>query len=124
MVRHTHQDFLHRLSNDTESLDINHFSVCFRDLESVKEHSEPPCLFDTPGDFFRKVSISYLDEYIDDKEDWDSFVKPLAGIDCLYLIDDRDVTNPIMKRYAQFKNQQYLRQLQEDGICGKLVQTR
>ena len=59
-----------------------------------------------------------------DKKEWDSFVKPLAGIDCLYLIDDRDVSNPIMKRYALLKNQQYLLKLQEDGICGKLVQTR
>ena len=94
------------------------------DLAAVKEHCEPPCLFDTPGHFFRKVSISYLDEYIDDKDDWDSFVKPLAEIDCLYLIDDRAVTNPIMKRYAQLKNRQYLQQLHEDGICGKLVQTQ
>ena len=124
MVRHTHQDFLHRLSSDSESLDNKHLPVCFHDLESVKKHCEPPCLFDTPENFFRKVSVSYLDEHIYDKKEWDSFVKPLTGIDCLYLIDDRDVSNPIMKRYALLKNQQYLRQLQEDGIYGKLVQAR
>lgn len=124
MVRHTHQDFLHRLSIDSKSLDDEPQSACFHDLGSVEEHSEPPCLFDTPGNFFRKVSISYLDEYIDDKKDWDAFTKPLAGIDCLYLIDDREISNPIMKRYAQLKNRQYLLQLQKDGIFGRIVQAQ
>ena len=116
MVRHTHQDFLprsivKRLSHAFENID----------LSGVKDFRDPPDLFDYAQGYYRKISISFLDEKIDDLEDWRRFINPLHGIDRLYLVNDRHISNPIMSAYAEAVNSRYLSKFKEDGISAAIV---
>lgn len=115
MVGHTHLDFLPEANieynNDTESIDIS----------SIKDFRVERDLFDVQGSFYRKVALSYLDEHIDDLKDWLRFTNPLLGIDLLYLVNDRDIINPIMKAYANDLNRRYLTKLKFDGIPATVI---
>ena len=112
MVGHTHQDFL---LNETPAsgVDTTHVAI---DLSEFKDFTHTRDLFDFYGHYERKVSLSFLDEFIDDESDWKKFVKPLTGIDRLYLVNDRLITNRIMKAYAEVLNRKYVARLKQDGI--------
>lgn len=120
MVKHTHQDFLHDVSDADVPELANSRQSQVPELAFIRDASQEKDLFDYEG-YFRKMSLSYLDEHIDDREDWNLMVGPLRGINCLYLIDDRIVINPIMADYARMKNCQYLRQFARDGVCAVIV---
>ena len=117
MVGHTHQDFL----GATDILPGLPDKYGATDLSDIKEFDEEFELFDIPGKRFRKVSISYLDEHLDGIDDWNRFIRPLIGIDCLFLVNDRDVSNPIMREFANNRNQRYLSQLNHDKIPALIV---
>ena len=117
MVGHTHQDFLSALDNPTVA--TNKYGQI--NLSEIKDFNNELDLFDIPGKCFRKVNVSYLDEYIDDLSDWNHFIKPLFGVDCLYLVDDRPVRNPIMREFGKTRNLQYLSKLQHDNIPALIV---
>jgi len=117
MVGHTHQDFLPEADTDVETPDaFNHV-----DVSKVRHFIMERELFDTAGNYFRKVPLSYLDEHIDDIADWKRFVGPLSGLNCLFLIDDRTIRNPIMREYGRTQNQRYLLKLKQDNIPAKIV---
>ena len=59
MVRHIHQDFLRE-----DNLDNIVLPYCLDDISNVKSHSIPKDLFDIPGKYHRKVSLSFLDMQI------------------------------------------------------------
>ena len=90
------------------------------DLSEIKDFSVERDLFDMPGNYFRKVSISYLDEHIDDLADWNHF-SLLMGVDYLYLINDRNISNPTMREFGNNRNQRYLSMLRLANINGKIV---
>ena len=117
MVGHTHQDFLPAPDGRTVQLDM-YDKI---NLSEIKNFTQEIDLFDLPGKCFRKVNVSYLDEYIDDLSDWNHFIKPLIGVDCLYLVDDRPVRNPIMREFGKTRNLQYLSKLQHDNIPALIV---
>lgn len=117
MVGHTHQDFLSAL--DSPTVATNKYGQV--NLLEIKDFTNELDLFDIPGKCFRKVNVSYLDEYIDDLSDWNHFIKPLIGVDCLYLVDDRPVRNPIMREFGKNRNLQYLSKLQRDNIPALIV---
>lgn len=112
MVGHTHQDFL-IYEDSVVHTDITPRAV---DLSLIKDYSFKYELFDLPDCYVRKASLSFMDEFIDNENDWRNFVKPLTGINCLYLVDDRQITNGIMEIYARQLNQKYIAQLEKDGI--------
>lgn len=116
MVRHTHQDFL----QDVMGTYIPDSPDQELELALIKDASQEKDLFDYGG-FYRKMPLSYLDEHIDDLQDWDLMVSSLRGIDCLYLIDDRGVINPIMADYARVVNKQYVLRFASDGIRAVIV---
>ena len=62
-----------------------------------------------------------MDEHIDDIGDWRQFINSIAGIDLLYIINDRSISNPIMSAYADEQNRRYLTQLDADGINAIIV---
>ena len=117
MVGHTHQDYLPR-SATYGSTSQGNIQI---DLSCIKNFTEPYELFDCPGRYFRKVSVSYLDEVLDDLGDWHRFTCALTGIDMLYIIDDRTIINPIMSAYANELNSRYIAMLQSDGIPASIV---
>jgi len=117
MVGHTHQDFLPR-SIFGESLPEIDAQI---DLSDMKDFREPHELFDFPKCYFRKVNASFMDEHIDDIGDWKQFINSIVGIDRLYIINDRNVSNPIMSAYANELNRRYLSQLSADGIHAIVV---
>lgn len=119
MVRHTHQDFLLEVTGP----DIPEGTDQDPDLALIKDASQEKDLFDHEG-YYRKMPLSYLDEHIDDCQDWNLLVNSLQGMDCLYLIDDRIVINPIMADYARVMNQQYVRQFANDGIQAVIVSNK
>ena len=117
MVGHTHQDFLSRaISSETNT----EFGTGI-DLTDIKDFREPLGLFDLPLGFYRKVNITYLDEQLDDIDDWRRFINSLRGIDRLYIIDDRNTINPIMNAYADELNRRYLFQLNADNIPATII---
>ncbi|MCR4664891.1 MAG: hypothetical protein K5660_05950 [Paludibacteraceae bacterium] len=117
MVGHTHQDFLTGdLTDGTE--DITPHAI---DLSQIKDISYERELFDFSSRYVRKVRLSYLDEHIDDLKDWKNFVRPLAGLDCLYLVNDRTVSNPIMRDYADAMNLRYVAMLRKYGILAVIA---
>ena len=117
MVGHTHQDFL-----SPEPVGFVDRSESYSTVPSqIKDIREARELFDTPGHYFRKVNLSYLDERIDSPSDWDRLVKPLQGIDCLFIMNDRIVTNTIMQAFAANRNRRYLAKFRQDGIPALIV---
>lgn len=120
MVGHTHQDYLLEVNVDTAFTDVYERV----DVSQIKEFSEGMGLFDTPGGYFRKVGLSYLDEHLDSLCDWNRFVRLIKGVDCLFLIDDRVYRNPIMRCYGRKLNQRYVSKLREDNIPAKVVDVR
>ena len=117
MVGHTHQDFLQRVDvNAPVPEAVEHL-----DLSDLKDFREPLELFDYPTGYRRKINISYMDEHLDDIDDWKQFVDPLRGINRLYIVNDRSVSNPIMSAYAEELNHRYLSQLSTDGIHAIIV---
>lgn len=117
MVGHTHQDFLPRPTSGESPAEIGSQI----DLSNIKDFREPHELFDFPKGYFRKVNASFMDEHMDDLEDWKQFVNSIVGIDRLYIINDRNVSNPIMSAYANELNLRYLSQLRADGIHAIIV---
>ena len=112
MVGHTHQDFLtDDLLAGTE--DASPHAVALARIKDISQERE---LFDFSSSYVRKVELSYLDEHIDNLSDWKDFVRPLAGLDCLYLVDDRTVLNPIMRDYASTINRKYVAMFRKCGI--------
>lgn len=117
MVGHTHQDFLPRPTPEKSPPEIDEKV----DLSNIKDFREPHELFDFPKGYFRKVNISFIDEHIDDIGDWKQFINSIVGIDRLYIINDRKISNPIMSAYANELNHRYLSQLRTDGIQATIV---
>ncbi len=117
MVGHTHQDFLSEEKTDI-ALPLKHGEI---DLSNIKDFTNEIDLFDVPGKYFRKISISFIDEYIDNLSDWDQWFHHLIGIDCLYLINDRPISNPIMHNYGQELNKKYLSKLHKYGIPATII---
>ena len=91
------------------------------DLREIKDFSVERDLFDMPGNYFRKVSISYLDGHIDDLADWNHFISLLIGVDYLDLINDRNISNPTMREFGNNRNKRYLSMLRLANIHGKIV---
>lgn len=120
MVKRTHQDFLPDLSPE-ENADAPVIVSCDDDVSTVRTHLLPKDLFDTDGAYKRKVNISYLDAKISTRRDWDGLCKSVRHVDCLYLIDDRIVVNPITEDFARMKTLQYVRRFSEDNIPVKIV---
>lgn len=118
MVGHTHQDFLSDEISDV-ALSLKHGGI---DLLNIKDFTNEIDLFDVPGKYFRKISISFIDEYIDNLSDWDRWFHNLIGIDCLYLINDRPISNPIMHNYGQVLNKRYLSKLHKYGIPATIIE--
>jgi hypothetical protein len=117
MVGHTHHDFLpHAGINDFATHEASR--VC---LSKIKDFREAECLFDLSDGYKRKVNLSYLDEHLDDVRDWNEFIRPLSGIDCLYIVNDRTTINPIMREYGKELTRRYLSRLKEDGIHAEIV---
>ena len=117
MVGHTHQDFL-----SPEPVDFVDKYESYQTVPSqIKDIREVRELFDTPGHYFRKVNLSYLDEHIDNPSDWNRLVKPLQGIDCLFIMNDRIVTNAIMQAFAANRDRRYLAKFRQDGIPARIV---
>lgn len=117
MVGHTHQDFLPWPTSGESTPEIG----AQIDLSNIKDFREPHELFDFPKRYFRKVNASFMDEHIDDIGDWKRLINSIDGIDRLYIIDDRNVSNPIMSAYANEMNRRYLSQLSADGIHAIIV---
>lgn len=69
-----------------------------------------------PVESFREVKLSYLDTYIDDESDWMRFITSLRNVRRLVILDDRQITNPIMQAYDRFTKENYLRRLKQDGV--------
>ena len=117
MVGHTHHDFL-------PPADVPDFATreasCVQ-LSKVKDFRDAESLFDLAGDYTRKVNLSYLDEHLDDIHDWNDFVRPLSGLGCLYIVNDRMTINPIMREYGEELTRRYLSRLKEDGIHAVIV---
>lgn len=118
MVGHTHQDFLSDENTDI-ALPLKHGTI---DLFNIKDFTDEINLFDIPGKCFRKISISFIDEYIDNLSDWNRCFRHLIGIDRLYLINDRPISNPIMRNYGQLLNKKYLSKLLKDGIPATIIE--
>ena len=117
MVGHTHQDFLPAPDGRTVQLDM-YDKI---NLSEIKNFTQEIDLFDLPGKCFRKVNLSYLDEHIDNLADWNLFIKPLTGVDCLYLVNDRHTCNPIMRDFGNSQNLRYLSKLRRDNIPAVIV---
>lgn len=120
MVGHTHQDFL---SNEPID-DVDDVTVHAVDLSRIKDAAHERELFDTSSNYIRKVQLSFLDEHIDDMSDWEKFVRPLAGLNCLYLVDDRTILNPIMRDFADCVNRRYVAMLKKCGIPAMLTKPK
>lgn len=112
MVGHTHQDFL-LTETAVGGVDVTPVAV---DLSAFEDFTHARDLFDFPSRYVRKASLSFLDEFIDDESEWMKFVASLTGIDCLYLVNDRRVTNRIMEAFAENLNRKYVARLKQDGI--------
>ena len=117
MVGHTHQDFLTSdLTDGTE--DISLHAV---DLSQIKDISCERELFDVPSRYVRKTQLSHLDEHLDRLSDWEDFVRPLTGLDCLYLVNDRSISNPIMCEYANSLDRRYIAMFKKYGILAVIA---
>lgn len=117
MVGHTHQDFLQAFDSTTTPI----YEQSPVDLSEIKEFDNELNLFDISGKQFRKVPLSFLDERIDSLFDWNQFIAPLKGLDCLFLINDRCVENPVMRKFAARLNERYLAKLHHDNINARIV---
>lgn len=91
---------------------------------NVRPFTELPDLFDRPGACQRRIDLSWLDENIDDDEDWNRLTKRLMGIDCLCLVDDRVYINKIMREYGHELNMRYVENLRQSGILAQIVHMR
>lgn len=116
MVGHTHHDYLNETTGDENA--IRTYTL---DLAQIKDFTEERELFDTSGNYFRKVNLSYLDEHLDDINDWHAFISRLVDIDCLYIINDRLVSNQIMRDYGEELNLKYIARLKQDGIKSVII---
>ncbi len=117
MVGHTHHDFLPRDGID----DFAAHEASRIWLSDIRDFKEAEGLFDLAGGYMRKVNLSYLDEHLDDIHDWNDFIRPLTGIDCLYVVNDRTTVNPIMREYGEELTRRYLSKLKEDGIHAVII---
>lgn len=117
MVGHTHHDFLPCLRGG----DGYAQTVRRVDLSAIGDFSEANGLFDLDGECARKVNISHLDEHLDGIREWTDFIRTLSGVSSLYLVDDRETVNPIMREFGDELTQRYLAKLSEDGIRATLA---
>ena len=120
MVGHTHQDFLPGLRGKGEYRQKAHHV----DLSTIRDFKETHGLFDLDGACTRKVNLSHLDEHLDGIRDWNDFIRTLSGVSRLYIVDDRETINPIMREFGEELTQRYLTKLSEDGIRATLVSCR
>ena len=120
MVGHTHQDFLPRPTSGESPPEIG----AQIDLSDIRDFREPHDLFDFPKGYMRKINASFMDEYIDDIDDWKLFLNSIREIDQLYIINDRNISNPIMSAYANELDRRYLSKLKDDGIHAIIVDTK
>ena len=94
------------------------------DLLAIRDFKETHGLFDLDGECTRKVNLSHLDEHLDGIRDWNDFIRTLSGVSRLYIVDDREPINPIMREFGEELTQRYLAKLSEDGIQATLVSCR
>jgi len=108
MVKHTHQDFLIAPLNGRPAT-----GIARRVITPLRRKQR---LSGIPNESSRAVKLSHLDTYIDDESDWELFVASMGNVRRLVILDDRQITNPIMQAYDRFTKENYLRRLKQDGV--------
>lgn len=87
MVRHIHQEFLMDIPPGV--LDPETYRATAPPPADVRDWKEPRDLFDWPGPFVRKASLSEWERLATTPKALQTLLAPLRGIDKLLLLDDR-----------------------------------
>ena len=87
MVRNIHQEFL--MDVPPSALAPEAYRAAMPPPAGVRDWKEPRDLFDWPGPFVRKASLSEWERLAASRTALQSLLAPLRGIDRLFLLDDR-----------------------------------
>ncbi len=107
MKNYIYQKFL--LNCDYKSIDLANLPRYTKTLDFIPYAGISPCILDFNNEIHRKVSLEYLDNKIDNLDDWNSFTNCLDGISTLIIYDFKLYTeNPIISNYRIATLQAYI----------------
>ena len=114
---YTYQKFL--VESNASDVNLEELTVdCPKEIPTYKLEEN---IFDQNG-YFRKVALSILDSSIDTEKDFDSFIKQIQYVDCIYVEDDRPKSeNPIYKAFSQSQKQKLIKKFLDKNINVNLM---